>query len=173
MTLIKEFKQIEGYNGYYINSQGIILSCNVGTILRQIRPQIHNSGYYTVKLVKSNGDKKHEFVHRLVAKAFLPNDENLSDVNHKDLDKLNNNLENLEWCSRQNNLKHFYKLSSKTSKSKCKLYKNDEYIGTFDSIRKACIYVNDNFEEVNINSMSNHMRIGIQLYRGKYKIERI
>ena len=63
---------------------------------RILKPEIRN-GYYSVDLMK-NG-KRYKFrVHRLVAEAFIPNPDNLSQVNHKDEDRLNNIASNLEWC---------------------------------------------------------------------------
>lgn len=56
-----------------------------------------NSGRLSPKL---------QYVHRLVAKAFLPNPDNLPQVNHKDFDKSNNDVSNLEWVSRANNIQH-------------------------------------------------------------------
>ena len=69
-----------------------------GRILKQnIR-----AGYYYVNLYNENGSRK-MLVHRLVAEAFIPNTENKDQVNHKDENKLNNNVNNLEWCSRSYN----------------------------------------------------------------------
>lgn len=172
MEIIKEFKRIENTIDCYINEQGIVLSMNDGTILKQIRPQLHSSGYLTVKLQTPNG-RSHFFVHRLVAQVFIENPFCKSDVNHKDLDKTNNNLSNLEWVTRSENLKHFYSESSKTQSTRCNLYDNDVLIGEFDSIRKACIYVDKNIEPCNINSMSNQLRIGVKPYRGRFSITRI
>lgn len=53
-----------------------------------------------------DGEKSPKKVHRLIAETFLPNPEELSDVNHKDQDKYNNSLDNLEWCSRSYNIKY-------------------------------------------------------------------
>jgi hypothetical protein len=57
--------------------------------------------YFTV-----NGKKYQKYVHRLVGLTFLENPNNYDEINHKDCDKLNNNLSNLEWCSRRYNLKN-------------------------------------------------------------------
>lgn len=63
---------------------------------RILKPEIR-TGYYSVNLMKDK--KRHKFrIHRLVAQAFIPNPDNLPMVNHKDEDKLNNRVENLEWC---------------------------------------------------------------------------
>ena len=61
-----------------------------------------NSGYLRITLTK-NGKHYHKLVHRLVAQAFIPNPNNLSQVNHKDENKLNNCVDNLEWCDRKYN----------------------------------------------------------------------
>lgn len=71
--------------------------------------KLNSSGYYQVWLCKNNYDKGF-FVHRLVALAFIPNENNLSEVNHIDAIKTNNVVSNLEWCSHTDNMKHANKL---------------------------------------------------------------
>lgn len=63
------------------------------------------NGYLQVQLSKNESRKKY-YVHRLVANAFLKNEQGLSDVNHIDGDKNNNSIENLEWCSHKDNQVH-------------------------------------------------------------------
>lgn len=63
---------------------------------RILKPEIRN-GYYSVGLMK-NGKRVHKRIHRLVAEAFISNPDNLPQVNHKDENKLNNEVSNLEWC---------------------------------------------------------------------------
>jgi hypothetical protein len=65
------------------------------------------TGYPRVNLRGYEGSKKH-FIHRLVAEAFIPNPENKREVNHKDGDKANNQVTNLEWCTPSENMKHAY-----------------------------------------------------------------
>lgn len=72
---------------------------------KQMKQSVHTKGYKTVSLTK-DGKTKTVFVHRIVAEAFIPNTENLPMVNHKDEDKTNNFVENLEWCTNGYNLSY-------------------------------------------------------------------
>ena len=69
-------------------------------------------GYNFVGISNRNG-RKSKIVHRLVAETFIPNVNGLREVNHIDGNKQNNRVENLEWCTRSQNLKHAYKLGLK------------------------------------------------------------
>ena len=99
------WKPIKGYEGLYeVSNFGRIKSLNYnhtgkGKILKQ--NQIMN-GYKLVMLYK-DGNGKNYLVHRLVAEAFLPNTDNLPCVNHKDENKQNNVVSNLEWCTHEYN----------------------------------------------------------------------
>ena len=66
-------------------------------------------GYEMVHL-SHEGTNKHRAIHRLVAIAFIDNPDNLPEVNHIDGNKLNNSVDNLEWCSRSQNMKHAYSI---------------------------------------------------------------
>lgn len=78
------------------------------TIGRILSPYKMPNGYIQVQLSK-NEKREKRYVHRLVATAFLQNERNLSDVNHIDGNKSNNDVENLEWCSHRNNQLHMVK----------------------------------------------------------------
>lgn len=69
---------------------------------KYLTPSLNGAGYYQVILVKDK-IKYHKTIHRLVAETFIPNPNNLQVVNHKDEDKTNNNVDNLEWCSHKYN----------------------------------------------------------------------
>ena len=71
---------------------------------RILSPSINNSGYKIIILKKPNHKVICKPIHRLVAEAFIPNPNNLTDVNHKDEDKMNNNVENLEWMAHKDNM---------------------------------------------------------------------
>ena len=96
-------KDILGYEGLYaITSCGKVWSYRSKKFLK---PDKKNSGYLQVGLHKDSEQKKY-LVHRLVAEAYLPNPNNLPCVNHKDENKENNALPNLEWCDRSYNINY-------------------------------------------------------------------
>ena len=99
------FKDIPGYEGLYmINEHGDVYSC----YYKRLKiPQISKDGYYTVQLWK-NGKAKRYKVHRLVAITFLPNPENKPIVMHKDNNKLNPELDNLQWGTLSENSQQAY-----------------------------------------------------------------
>lgn len=108
---MEEWKTIEGYNGRYeVSSYGRIRSVSmfIGNHIyhgKVLSPTIMANGYLKVNLIL-RGKKNTCLVHRLVAKAFIENRENLPQVNHKDEIKTNNNVENLEWCSESYNCRY-------------------------------------------------------------------
>lgn len=114
-------KQIQNYENYYIYDNGDVLNENTGKILKG---SINEGGYKYYRLSKDT-QKKMFYAHRLVAEAFLPNKNNLPVVNHKDGNKLNNNLDNLEWVTYSENTQHAYKENLIKSVSKKEYYKED------------------------------------------------
>lgn len=97
--------EVEGYPGFYVTPFGVVYS-TTGRRLTRLHPGTKPGGYRFVGLTSDCGERKYEMIHRLVAKAFIPNPENLPAVNHKDLDKSNNARENLEWVSHSQNSRH-------------------------------------------------------------------
>ena len=100
---------------YSINENGDVNNNKTNKLLKQSQ---HKNGYMSVSIKITNGSYKQYYVHRLVAEAFLPNLNNLTDVNHKDYNKQNNSVENLEWCSRSDNLKHSYNYENRNKNRK-------------------------------------------------------
>lgn len=87
-------------NKYVIYSDGRIYS-NISN--KFLKPQINSRGYYIIKLCK----KFYQF-HRIIAENFIPNPNNFKDINHINGIKIDNRIENLEWCNRRYNINHFY-----------------------------------------------------------------
>ena len=93
-------KDIKGYEGLYaITSCGKVWSYRNKKFLK---PSNDSKGYLYVGLCK-NGTRKQYRIHRLVAEAYIPNPDNLPEVNHKDENKEHNYIGNLEWCDRKYN----------------------------------------------------------------------
>lgn len=96
------WKEINDYQGYYVSNLGRIKSTKKSKvmILKQVSTK---NGYSRVWLYNSSKGKAH-LIHRLVAKAFIPNPKNLPQVNHINEDKTDNCVENLEWMTAKENI---------------------------------------------------------------------
>lgn len=112
------WKLITGTTEYYVSNQGkvkrvkneLTKSGNVRSYSivkeRILKQDTSVKGYHTVHVPMTDGKTRHLRVHRLVAEAFLPNPNNLPQVNHKDGNKSNNQVSNLEWCTAKSNNSH-------------------------------------------------------------------
>lgn len=114
--MIEKFKPVKGYAGIYeisnlgrVKSLSRVIERNDGntrvTEDRIILPFLTKCGYHQIVLCKDGVRKKH-LIHRLVANAFIENPDKLPIINHKDENKLNNRVDNLEWCSAYYNLRY-------------------------------------------------------------------
>ena len=106
MLYIYSMKQIKKYPNYFVTEEGLIFSSKTNKFLKFSYDQ---QGYQRVCLYVGNCKNKTIKVHRLVAETFIENVENKKDVNHIDGNKTNNNISNLEWCTRSENIKHAFK----------------------------------------------------------------
>lgn len=99
------WKDVKGYEGLYqVSNLGRIWSVR---LQRNLKPYQAN-GYWKIDLTAKNGKRKKEYVHRIVALTFLQKPEDCNVVNHIDGNRQNNNIENLEWCSQEYNMRHSY-----------------------------------------------------------------
>ena len=102
-----EFEDIKGYEGLYkINKSGDIFSC---WYKRNMTPLTKSDGYLYVdlRIGKRENAKRHKaHIHRMIALQWIPNPDNLPEVDHIDRNKLNNSIDNLRWVSRQTNRKN-------------------------------------------------------------------
>lgn len=114
--MTEEWKDIKGYEGLYqVSNLGRVKSLDryitksngVVQFKKGIikTPKVNSDEYHTVTLSK-NGRNKTIGIHILVAQHFIPNPENKLEVNHKDFDRKNNSVNNLEWCTHQENIKY-------------------------------------------------------------------
>ena len=110
------WKDIQGYEGFYqisnlgrVKSLERIVHKNNGVIQtrkeRIMAERVSTDGYYIAKLTL-DGYSKSIAIHRLVAIHFIPNPDNLPEVNHKDFDRTNNRVDNLEWCTHLENIRY-------------------------------------------------------------------
>lgn len=131
------WKDIKNYeNLYQISNTGKVHSVRNDI---DIKPFINNNGYYEI-VIKKDKKQKHFRVHRLVAQAFISNLNNLPQVNHIDGNKLNNNVNNLEYCTQSENMRHAAKnnlLHNKGKKTKINQYDlNGNFIKTWNSMKE-------------------------------------
>jgi hypothetical protein len=98
---------------YYVTDTGEVYSRkmynNPNGRIRKLKPYVDSTGYPRVVLSEHSKPKSIR-VHYLVASAFLPKGKNDKCVNHKDGNKQNNNVSNLEWCSYSHNIKHSFEV---------------------------------------------------------------
>lgn len=99
-----ELRPIEGYPDYQVDDEGNVYSRRRERAKGgKLKPVLNVHGYLTVTLMPG---RNVQLVHRLIAKAFLSNPDDLPVVNHKDGCKTNNRKENLEWCTQADNIAH-------------------------------------------------------------------
>lgn len=150
-------KEIKNYPDYFIDENGDIYS-NKSGLLKKMKPWLDTKKNYLIIGLMQNGKRKRLLVHRLVALTFIPNPNNLPEVNHKDKNKLNCNVDNLEWCTRIDNLKDSYDtLSSTRNFVECELFVNNEKIDKFHSIKDACIFASKNYN-VSYKSLYRYLK---------------
>lgn len=107
------WKDIAGFEGIYqVSSLGRVRSLtrkvwNYTKPGRVLKPHMKPNGYLQVSLKSPERSEKHFYIHRAVAEAFIPNPKGLRQVNHKNFDKTDNRVENLEWVTPQENILHF------------------------------------------------------------------
>ena len=161
------YKQIYGHYGYFINKNGDVISDNPLNNNYKGRIQLHsfvgNGGYVYVRI-----NNKNYLLHRLVALTFIPNPYNFPQVNHKDENKQNNSVDNLEWCDSQYNNTYNGKSyrATRWACKKCKLIDLKENTETIcDSINYIAAHL-----RVNKGTVTYHIK-NKSVYNNRYRFE--
>lgn len=128
-------KDVVGYEGLYqIDTDGNVWSIGYGKELI-LKQALQNNRYFVVTLCKQKKHKSHT-IHRLIAEAFIPNPENKPQVNHINGDKKDNRIENLEWVTASENIRHAFenglKISLKGEKTGSAKLKNSDIVEIFN-----------------------------------------
>ena len=148
------WRSIQNFSNYEANDNGDIRYKHSQKLLAPFK---HPNGYLTVPMVSDTGSQTRQLVHRIIAEVFIPNDEHLLYVNHKDENKENNSVTNLEWCTAKYNA-NYGNRNSKISYSKCnpvvKIHNNIKTIyGGFRLAAKI-----ENIGQSSISNVVNHRR---------------
>lgn len=176
------WKDIQGYEGLYkvsslgrVKSSDRVVTCK-GGIKRLYKGKIlsiimNKSGYFTVFLYKDNSAKQ-RYTHQLVAQAFIPNPNNLLEVNHIDEDKSNNRVSNLEWCTREYNCNYGTR-NERKAKAQGKpviMYDmNGNKLKEFDSMHDAERFLDKPHAHSNISMCCSGRYKSAYGYKWKYK----
>lgn len=158
----EEWRPIQGYEGFYeVSNMGRVKSirrtvrantCGTREVPERILSTPISSCGYALAVLCKNGIKKNALVHRLVASAFSPNPLNLPEVNHKDEDRTNNVVDNLEWCDQKYNVNYgtgIQKCSEKRRKQVSMIdSETNKILRSFNSAREAYSITSVNYKSI-------------------------
>ena len=161
------WKDIPEYEGLYQVSNLGRVKNNKGLIRK---PRLYKDGYFDITLSKNN-KKRTKRINRLVSLAFIPNPNNYPMVNHKDENKLNNRLSNLEWCTNKYNINygtHNERMAETLSKSIIMCDKQGNELKEFKSLLDASKYLNKPNSSTICNCLNGRYKSAYG-YKWKYK----
>ena len=183
MEIIEKWKRIKETKNYYVSNYGNVKTSNYNHTNKEkiLKPIKYNNGYLYVNI---NG--KIRAIHRLVAETFILNPYSKPQVNHKDGNKLNNKLDNLEWVTARENTIHALKnglINTRTEKTlkakriqvrklieknkiRIKQYSKDGiYINTYNSIIEASKYTNSNSTHISLCAKGKQKTCGGYIWK--------
>ena len=150
------------FPNYKISRNGTILCWDYkrSGITGILKQNTHTDGYLMVALVDNNGVRHTIKTHTLIADTFIPNPNNYSEINHKDENKTNNKVENLEWCTKKYNNEYNKKAikiglklrNNERSKPVIACDKEGNILYEFPSVKEAERWLNKPRADSNIHS---------------------
>ena len=161
---MEQWKPIKGYEELYeISSYGNIC---IKTKEKKFKLNKNSRGYIVITFTKNKIQKSYS-VHRLVAEAFIPNPENKPQVNHINGDKTDNRVENLEWCTGSENMKHCYKnnLQKKRCKRVTQYTLDNQFVKTWDSLIQIEKELNINHSKISMVCNGKRKNAGNYIWR--------
>lgn len=168
--ILEEWRQIRGFPDYMISNLGRVKSLSrdykYGSHDDMILSPTDRRGYFRVTLFQ-NGKRHYKAVHRLVAESFISNPNNLPCVNHKDENRINNRVDNLEWCTHKYNSRYGSareKISKRVSRRVEQYTKDGKLIKTWDSMTLASEVIG-----VTVSSISHSCRYFPKYSAGGFK----
>lgn len=170
------WKQIEKYPDYWVSNLGRVKSYRVDTVKGLImKPYACTKGYLQIDISldgRARTNRVHLSVHRLVAQAFIPNPDNLPQVNHIDEDKTNNRVDNLEWCTNDYNAHYGTHIQRVAEKQKVPVYSIDKdgNIEHFSSFKEGAISAT-NGERSYTSSISKSVKYGCTAFGRRWFYE--
>lgn len=139
IIILEIWKDVVGYEGLYqVSNLGRVRNIKRLNILK---PHYDGQHRYLQVCLCKNGHPKNLLLHRVVAKTFIPSELDNLEVNHKDGNKTNNNVDNLEWCTRSENLEHA--VNNGLVESQCKIRRSvqvwcDDEVLNFSDMKSCC-----------------------------------
>lgn len=166
LLLNEIWKIIPNTIGYEVSNRGRVKSPKHITCQNKIvggnilsTTSLNSYGYPRVSIKFINIGFKDISIHRLVAEAFIPNPNNYTEINHKDENKLNNDVDNLEWCTKEYN-NNYGDRTEKSRLSQINIYT------VYDKNTKTCIYK----KFLGVKDIANYFNINVpDIYRKKFR----
>lgn len=150
-------KELENFPGYKVTTDGHVLHGD-----NEVKGYDNCRGYLAVPLRTESGKVQQKKIHRLIAEAFIPNENCAPIVNHKDGNKKNNAVKNLEWVSHRENSQHYAATLKRKKKPVARVNpKTGTILDVFISASAAARYL-----RINYRSLYNSLQAGV-LYRGE------
>lgn len=153
------WETIPGHSKYMVSQSGIIKSFYYPNKPKILKQSISKKGYHNINIESDDKSKTSFRVHRIVAMTFIPNPENKLFVNHKDGNKSNNHVDNLEWCTHSENVRHAH---ANNLVKRHTITLNTETGIYYDTIKEAALTYN-----LNVKKLTN-MLCGWQINTSKF-----